>query len=350
MATLLHNSKVIKLAGLSLALLLVACTTNQRYKRQVSGDESYLNTPPLKNLTIPEGMSLPLQNGEYNIPPANQNGAVGKALDIRPPIQILSLLSYTQTENNLTASRLFLSNTVENSALWSQINYILQQKAIKIAQNNNEPEHSLITDWITWPRGDEDIPLQTRQKIQLDSQNNQIVITVTNEGMKQGEESISDPLEIQRYNVLMLNELIDSINKLRNSATSSDVQGHYAIIDVQSSSDNSGLPQIIVRAPYDVVWKRLPSVLENIGMQVGDSSRASGAISLTYHGMNDDDWQAVGVDSPSVPKGDYKLQVGDMNNRTSLQFVALKGTTLTQKQNDEMVAVLKVAFSKTSSN
>ncbi|MFV9997655.1 MAG: outer membrane protein assembly factor BamC [Arsenophonus endosymbiont of Dermacentor nuttalli] len=347
MAKLLHNSKVIKLAGLSLAVLLVACTTNQRHKRQVSGGESYLNTPPLKKLTIPEGMSLPLENGEYDIPPANQNGTVGKALDIRPPIQILSLLSYTQIENSLTASRLFLSNTAENSALWSQINYILQQKAIKVEQNN-EPEHSLITDWITWPRGDEDIPLQTRQKIQLDSQNNQIVITVTNEGMKQGEESISDPLEIQRYNILMLNELIDSINKLRNSATSSDVQGRYTIIDVQSGSDSSGLPQIIVCAPYDVVWERLPSVLESIGIQVGDRSRASGAISLTYNGMNNDDWQAIGVNT--VPKGDYKLQVGDVNNRTSLQFVALKGTTLTQKQNDAMVAVLKAAFSKTSSN
>ncbi|WGO84742.1 outer membrane protein assembly factor BamC [Arsenophonus apicola] len=349
MATLLHESKVVKLIALSLTVFLVACTTNQRYKRQVSGDESYLNTPALKNLTIPQGMSLPLQNGEYDIPPANQNGAVGKALDIRPPIQPLSLLSDTHTENSLTASRLFLSNTVENSALWSQINAILQQKAIKIRQKNDS-DHFLITDWITWPRGDEDIPLQTRQKIQLDAQNTQIVITVTNEGIKQGDEQITDAAEIQRYNILMLNELIDSINKLRNTATSSDTQGRYAIIDVQTGSDSSGLPQIIVRAPYDVVWDRLPSVLESIGMQVGDRSRSTGAINLTYNGMSDSDWQAIGVDNPTMAKGDYKLQVGDMNNRSSLQFMAVKGTTLTQKQNDEMVSALKTAFSKVSSN
>jgi len=126
----------------------------------------------------------------------------------------------------------------------------------------------LITDWITWPRGDEDIAIQTRQKIQLNSQNNQIVITVTNEGIKQGEDSITDQAEIQRYNILMLNELIDSINKLLSTATSSGAQGRYAIIDVQTGSDSSGLPHIIVRAPYDVVWDRLPSVLESIGIQV----------------------------------------------------------------------------------
>lgn len=349
MATILHKSKAIKLAGLSLAIFLVACTSNQRYKRQVSGDESYLNTPPLKNLTIPQGISLPLQNGEYDIPPANQNGAVGKALDIRPPIQALSLLSDTHTENSLTASRLFLTNTAENSALWSQINAILQQKMIQVRQKN-DPDHSLITDWITWPRGDEDIAIQTRQKIQLNSQNNQIVITVTNEGIKQGEDSITDQAEIQRYNILMLNELIDSINKLRSTATSSGAQGRYAIIDVQTGSDSSGLPQIIVRAPYDVVWDRLPSVLESIGMQVGDRSRSTGSITLTFNGMSDSDWQAIGVDNPTMTKGDYKLQVGDMNNRSSLQFMAVKGTTLTQKQNDEMVSALKAAFSKVSSN
>ncbi|WP_032114900.1 outer membrane protein assembly factor BamC [Candidatus Arsenophonus nilaparvatae] len=349
MATILHKSKAIKLAGLSLAIFLVACTSNQRYKRQVSGDESYLNTPPLKNLTIPQGISLPLQNGEYDIPPANQNGAVGKALDIRPPIQALSLLTDTHTENSLTASRLFLANTAENSALWSQINAILQQKMIKVRQKN-DPDHSLITDWITWPRGDEDIAIQTRQKIQLNSQNNQIVITVTNEGIKQGEDSITDQAEIQRYNILMLNELIDSINKLRSTATSSGAQGRYAIIDVQTGSDSSGLPQIIVRAPYDVVWDRLPSVLESIGMQVGDRSRSTGSITLTFNGMSDSDWQAIGVDNPTMTKGDYKLQVGDMNNRSSLQFMAVKGTTLTQKQNDEMVSALKAAFSKVSSN
>ncbi len=208
----------------------------------------------------------------------------------------------------------------------------------------------MITDWITWPRGDEDIAIQTRQKIQLNPQNNQIVITVTNEGIKQGEDSITDQAETQRYNILMLNELIDSINKLRSTATSSGAQGRYAIIDVQTGSDSSGLPQIIVRALYDVVWDRLPSVLESIGIQVGDRSRSTGSITLTFNGMSDSDWQAIGVDNPTMTKGDYKLQVGDMNNRSSLQFMAVKGTTLTQKQNDEMVSALKAAFSKVSSN
>ncbi|CAA2931100.1 Outer membrane protein assembly factor BamC [Arsenophonus endosymbiont of Bemisia tabaci Q2] len=106
---------------------------------------------------------------------------------------------------------------------------------IKVRQKNAS-DHSLITGWITWPRGDEYIAIQTRQKIQLNPENNQIVITVTNESIKQGEESITDQAEIQRYNILMLNELIDSINKLRSTATSSGAQAPYAIIDLQTGS------------------------------------------------------------------------------------------------------------------
>ncbi|MGP1959660.1 MAG: outer membrane protein assembly factor BamC [Arsenophonus sp. NC-TX2-MAG3] len=349
MATLLRKSKLIKLTILLFSVLLITCTSNQRYKRQVNSDELYLNIPPLKKLTIPKGISLPLKNDEYDIPSVNKNGAVGKALDIRPPIQILSLLSDTHTENSLTMSRLFLTNTAENSALWPQINTIFQQKMIKLSQKN-DIDQFLITDWITWPRGDEDIPIQTRQKIQLDRKNNKIIITVTNEGIRQDEKNIIDPIEIQRYNVLMLNELIVSINKLRNIRTSSGVKDHYAIIDVQTSNDNSGLPQIIVRAPYDIVWNKLPSILESIGMQIGDRNHFMGSINITYNGMSDSVFQMIGVNNSTIAKGDYKLQVGDMNNHSSLQFMTEKGATLTQKQNDEMVTILKAILNKVSNN
>jgi len=45
-----------------------------------------------------------------------------------------------------------------------------------------------------------------------------------------------------------------------------------------------------------------------------------------------------------VSTGDYKLQVGDLDNRSSLQFIDPKGHTLTQAQNDALVAVFEAAF------
>ena len=59
---------------------------------------------------------------------------------------------------------------------------------------------------------------------------------------------------------------------------------------------------------------------------------------------------ALGVKDPELAEGDYKLQVGDLNNRTSLQFIDPKGKPLTQSKNDALVAAFQSAFSKTSVN
>ncbi len=61
MAISLQKSTVVKVVGVSLVMLLAACSTDQRYKRQVSGDESYLTAPGLKPLNAPSGMILPVQ-------------------------------------------------------------------------------------------------------------------------------------------------------------------------------------------------------------------------------------------------------------------------------------------------
>ena len=106
MAYSVQKSRLAKVAGVSLVLLLAACSSDSRYKRQVSGDEAYLQASPLSELHAPAGMILPIQVGDYNIPVANSTGAVGKALDIRPPAQPLALVSGARTQfNGDTATR-----------------------------------------------------------------------------------------------------------------------------------------------------------------------------------------------------------------------------------------------------
>lgn len=93
MAYSVQKSRLAKVAGVSLVLLLAACSSDSRYKRQVSGDESYLDAAPLAELHAPAGMILPIMTGDYVIPVTKGSGAVGKALDIRPPAQPLALVS-----------------------------------------------------------------------------------------------------------------------------------------------------------------------------------------------------------------------------------------------------------------
>ncbi|MBQ0437221.1 outer membrane protein assembly factor BamC [Providencia rettgeri] len=349
MATLLQKSKVMKVAGLSLVVLLAACSSDQRYKRQVSGDEEYLNAAPLKVLNVPQGLTLPEANGEYDIPKATSTGAVGKALDIRPPVLTISQLAGSRTEDSAQASRLLLENTPENSALWSQVTMILEQRGIPIS-SKDDGSRSIETNWVKWDRADENVPIESRHKITVKPENGMMALTVTSLGLRQGDETITDTIEVQRYNKLLLNELTDNLYTLRDTSNKNSIQSAYGIIDVQTGSDDTGLPLVVVRAPFDAVWERLPHALESVGMKVGDRSRSSGSVTVTYKGLSSSEWQALGVDDPSIPEADYKLQVGDLNNRSTLQFITTKGVALTQKQNDEMVAALKAAFSKVPTN
>ncbi|MDX7992416.1 outer membrane protein assembly factor BamC [Xenorhabdus littoralis] len=346
MATLLQKSKVMKLAGLSLVVFLAACSSDQRYKRQVSGDESYLETPPLKTLNIPEGMILPLQNGEYTISSATSTGAIGKELDIRPPLQALALLTGSRVENSAQSSKLLLEKTPEYSNLWSQVTNLLTKNNYQVSQKDDAAK-TLTTDWITWSRADENIPYQGRYRISVAQQDYQTVLSVSSDGLKHGEKEIKDPAEIQRYSVLMLNELASGLSQQQEAESQNSAKDSGALI-VQSGSDNTGLPQIIVRAPYNVIWNRLPYALESFGMQVTDRTRSTGAIAVTYKGLSSSNWKALGVEEPSISEGNYKLQVGDLDNRSSLQFISEKGKPLTQSENDQMVAVLEAVFSKST--
>lgn len=109
---------------------------------------------------------------------------------------------------------------------------------------------------------------------------------------------------------------------------------------------DTGLPMLVVRGPFNVVWQRLPAALEKVGMKVTDSTRSQGNMAVTYKPLSDSDWQELGASDPGLASGDYKLQVGDLDNRSSLQFIDPKGHTLTQSQNDALVAVFQAAFSK----
>lgn len=347
MAITVQKSMVVTVVGVSLAILLAGCTTDQRYKRQVGGDESYLEAAGLRPLNSPSGMILPVQNGEFDVRSVNSTGALGKQLDIRPPVQPLTLLSGSRTESATDTSKLLLENSPQNRTLWVQVTRVLQEKNLAIA-SRQDAKQTLTTDWIKWNRADEDVQFEGRYQISVQEQGYQLALVVKSLGLQQGDKTITDYTEIQRYNGAMLNAIVEGLDKVRSDSEGSQAARKVGTLDVQSGSDDTGLPQLIVRASYAVLWERLPAALEKVGMKVSDRSRSLGTINVTSKSMSRSSWDALGAKDPELPAGDYKLQVGDLDNRSSLQFIGPKGQTLTQSQNDALVAVFQAAFSQTS--
>ncbi|MGG6160695.1 outer membrane protein assembly factor BamC [Pantoea allii] len=337
------RSTVATVVGLSTLMLLSACSNDQRYKRQVSGDESYLQASGLRELKAPSGMILPVQNGEYDIPPSTSKAPVGKQLDIRPPAQPLALMNGSRAQFSNNTGVLMFDNS--RGSIWSQVVGVVQSNNFPIASRNDAGQH-LTTDWVQWNRADEDKQYRGRYQISVQSQSYQQVLTVRLLELQQEGNSVTSPVQVQRYTAQMLNEIaagMDKIATINENAAAGRVSG---AIDVQSGADDTGLPMLVLRTPFNVAWQRLPAAMNRVGMEVTDSTRSTGSMKVTYKSPGSSTWDSVGAKDPELPNGDYKVQVGDLDNRTSLQFIDPKGHVLTQAQNDALVAVFQAALNK----
>jgi outer membrane protein assembly factor BamC len=344
MAYSVQKSRLAKVAGVSLVMLLAACSSDSRYKRQVSGDESYLDAAPLAELHAPAGMILPVQNGDYTIPVTQGNGAVGKELDIRPPAQPLALVTGARTQFTGDTATLMVENG-RNANLWPQVVSVIQAKNFAIAKRDDASQ-TLSTDWVDWNRLDEDQQYRGRYQISVKPQGYQQVVTVKLVNLEQAGKPVSDAASLQRYSAEMLNAISEGLDKTATAAQNAAENRSVTSLDVQSAADDTGLPMLVVRGPFNVVWQRLPPTLEKVGMKVTDSTRSTGNMAVTYKSLSDSAWRDLGARDPGLATGDYKLQVGDLDNRSSLQFIDPKGHTLTQSQNDALVAAFQAAFNK----
>ncbi|WP_435945810.1 outer membrane protein assembly factor BamC [Dryocola sp. BD586] len=344
MAYSVQKSMVTKVAVVSLAMLLAACSSDQRYKRQVSGDESYLDAAPLAEIHSPAGMILPVENGQYTIPVTNGSGAVGKQLDIRPPAQPLALVSGARTQFTGDTASLMVESA-RGATLWPQVVSIVQSNNYTVSKRDDAGQ-TLTTDWVQWNRADEDEQYRGRYQITVQPQGYQQSVVVKLLNLEQSGKPVSDAASMQRYSAQMLNVISAGLDKVQTDRQNAQDNRSSAQLDVQSAADDTGLPMLVVRGPFNIVWNRLPATLEKAGMKVTDSTRSTGSMAVTYKPLSDSAWQDLGAKDPQLVSGDYKLQVGDLDNRSSLQFIDPKGHTLTQAQNDALVAVFQAAFSK----
>ncbi|TCV91955.1 outer membrane protein assembly factor BamC [Biostraticola tofi] len=346
MAYSLQKSMVAKVVGASLFMLLAACSSDQRYKRQVNGNEEYLKAPALHPLNSPSGMILPLARGDYDVPPAATNGRIGKQLDVRPPAQPLALLNGSRTQYNGDTALIVLENSAQNRDMWSQVVAVVQSNGYTIV-SRQDASQTLNTDWVAWSRADEDNQYRGQYQISIRTEGYQTSLMVKSLRLEQQQVTVTNQAIIQRYTVEMLNNVARGLEKLSDERDSQRALGQTADMSVISGADETGLPLLVVRAPYTAVWDRLPPALEKMGMKVKDRSRPLGTLSLTYSAPGSSTWDSLGAKDPDLVNGDYKLQVGDLENRSTLQFTDPKGHTLTQSQNDALVSVFQAAFGQT---
>ncbi|MGL5007200.1 MAG: outer membrane protein assembly factor BamC [Plesiomonas sp.] len=344
-AVLKNTLSVKSVLGLSLVMALTACSSDaNRYKREVNGNDSYLNSVAPETLVWPTGISAPLPSNDYLIPAATQ-GAVGKQVDIRPPVQVMPLLKGARTQLDSDTAVVTLDSSVYSvDNLWRNLLGTLQREKIAIAAQT-PADMTLTTDWVSWRQGSDNETVRARYQISVKGEdyNTQLVSRLTDLQDSTGQ-SITVATERSRYNAMMLNRIMMSMDEQVRTEEAARLATENSDMPVIASQDNTGLPVYVVRAGYDSVWARLPETLAKLGFSVDDRNRPQGQLTLSYRNIGDDGWKALGTSDPELPGKAYKLQVGDLGNRTTIALTDSDGKPLSDSVFKALLPAMQAAF------
>lgn len=187
------------------SLFLAGCGSDQSYRKEVEGNDDYLNSPELKPLIVPQGVTIPTETNDFYIYRTNTEGAIGKQVDIRPPTIPISTIPNSSVSYHHDVVTL---NVPANSNVWEFIPNSLTKRNIGIV--NNDSKSIITASTFVFPN-DKDQAIQAsfiiqRQKSYGDFEN----ITFGLKTLTRGEEDLSnDPIEIQRYIVRLFNMIMD---------------------------------------------------------------------------------------------------------------------------------------------
>lgn len=110
---------------------------------------------------------------------------------------------------------------------------------------------------MNWNRTDEDEQYRGRYQISVKPQGYQQAVTVKLVNLEQAGKPVADAASLQRYSTEMMNVISAGLDKTATDAANAAQNRSAATMDVQSAADDTGLPMLVVRGPFNLVWQRL---------------------------------------------------------------------------------------------
>lgn len=320
---------------------LVACSGGAEQRRQAKDDFDYLNTTPLSEWqTLPD--QAPYFSTNYQIPSQGFEGEVGKDVDIRPPRQVLDLVPGARIERDSRGVTLAVVNEKQLSSLWQTVERLADDGTIPVAQRE---ENQLETGWIAWEK--EDSEHQARFRIARLEQGRRFALGVNliEWRAQKGEQPLTPALS-ERYNTLMTNLITVSHDAALRAEARRIAQQQQSDIPISFGTDRSGLPVIIARAPYDVVWEKLPEIIKPLGFSIESRNQSQGTVKTRHVAPSDESWQALGVAPISLSDNSYTLLLGDLGNRTSINVTTSKGKPVKEETLQALSPALKAVIAQ----
>lgn len=336
-----HNNNTLPalwMLGLVGASLLAGCGSVAE-RKQANHDFDYLDAKLVtKPFQIPTGLQTPAYGSEYKIPllaPAVSKGALGEAVDVRSPVQILNLVPGSRAEvagNNVTLwfTARSVTQNVDNE-VWNQLVGFLTRRGIVVA-NLDPVARTLDTDlfyatgslapWSDAAEENEETQVHQKYRFQLktDSTLHRTGLTaelVSHEAFHDGDkdESPLTVFERRRYSALILNQVAVDYDKQLRIGQVQVVNGRA---EMSLGVDDNGLTAWLVDAPFDATWQRLITMLPKLNFEITSKPESKGLIVVDYDEPDADFWKAHDIEPFGLDSGTYRLQLGEFKGKTSI--------------------------------
>ncbi len=327
----------------SLAVLVLSACSNSTQRRQAKDDFTYLETKEFSEWQLPEG-ATPEFYPNFDIPNGDYHGGIGRTVDIRPPQQVLELIPGARAERKDGEVSLWMVNKQEADKVWATALKVIEERDIKLVKNTDD---DIETDWVSWVSEDEDVELGSRYEVTRVQANNRYGFKVSLiDWREDGKQMPVSTTNKERYNAMMTNLVTTRYDQDVREEAARKAQELVKRIPISMGADRSGLPVIIARSPYDVLWPRLPNILPKMGFTIEERSQSQGTVKAKYASPDDDFWQEVGVKPIELKSGTYTFLFGDLGNRTSINVTDSSGKPVEEELLKDMVPVIASVVDK----
>ncbi|MDW6017778.1 outer membrane protein assembly factor BamC [Vibrio plantisponsor] len=327
----------------SLAVLVLSACSNSTHRRQAKDDFTYLETKSFSEWQLPEG-ATPEFYPNFEIPQGNYHGGVGQTVDIRPPQQVLELIPGARAERQKGEVSLWMVRKDEVDKVWDTVLKVIAERKINILSQTHD---RIETDWVSWVAEDEDVELGARYEVTRVEDNNRYGFKVSLiDWREDGKQMPVSTTNKERYNALMTNLVTTRYDLDAREEAARKAQELVKQIPISMGADRSGLPVIIARSSYDVLWPRLPNILPHMGFTIEERSQSQGTVKAKYASPDDEFWQEIGVKPIALKSGTYTFLFGDLGNRTSINVTDSSGKPVEEALLKDMVPVLAAVIDK----
>ncbi len=318
--------------------VLTACSGGATKRRQAKDDFEYLNTPTLGEWNVPQG-AQPEYYPNFDIPQGDFSGGVGKVVDIRPPQQVLELIPGARLDRSKDGEvTLWLLRKDEQDKVWKTVQGMVADRNIPV---ESQTDSRIETGWVTWNSADEEMEIGSRYVITRMESGGRYGFQVSLIDWREGNQvKPVTPINRERYNVFMTNLVTARYDQQVREEAQRKAQELVKHIPITMGTDRSGLPVIIARVQYDVLWSRLPVILPKMGFTVDERNQSQGTVVAKYASPNDEFWNKIGVKPVDLDAGKYTFLLGDLGNRTSINITDSKGKPVEEEFLKSLVPVI----------